>query len=109
MAKINLYSYNHYKASGDLSSTEMYLREWIRFENLARNTEYEELNVACNKSWKKYSKKMWDKVDWKGKCEVEKKTEQINETTISDYFKKYILIREDEKQFYSDRCYRSSQ
>ena len=52
---------------------------------------------------------MWDKVDWKGKCEVEKKTEQINETTISDYFKKYILIREDEKQFYSDRCYRSSQ
>ncbi len=52
MAKINLYSYNYYRNLGDLPSSETYLTDWIRFENLAKNAEYEELNIACNKSWK---------------------------------------------------------
>ncbi len=43
------------------------------------------------------SKNMWDKVDWKGKCEVEKKTEQINETTISEYFKKIFQSEKTKK------------
>ena len=91
MANINLFSYNHYKNLDDSSASDVYLRDWIRFTNLAKSAEHDELNLSCNKLWKNIrsnSKKMWSKVDWKGKCEVEKKTEQVNESTINDYFKK---------------------
>ena len=91
MANMNLYSYNHYKGLNDSSASDIYLHNWMRFTRLAKNAEHEELNLACNKSWKNIrndSKKMWSKVDWKGKCEVEKKAEQVNESTICDYFKK---------------------
>ena len=91
MAKVNLYSYNYYRSLGECNGIERYLESWIRFENLAKTAEHNELNIACNKSWKSVrydSKKMWSRVDWKGKCEVEKKAEQIDETTINEYFKK---------------------
>ena len=56
---------------------------------MASKAVNEELNVCVNQSWrnnKNNGKKLWDKIDWKGKAEM--KVEKIAaESEILKYFK----------------------
>ena len=91
IAEINLHTYEQYiKRGAQRDEYEPYLQNWIKFEDMAIRAENEELNIQCNKSWKSVkhdSKKMWNRIDWKGKGQINK-NDIINEATINQYFKK---------------------
>ena len=86
MANINLYA--HEILSGTNHFRENYLQDWLKYENLALQAENNELNMSCNKAWKNVrhdSKKMWDRIDWRGKDEL-KNDSNVNESQIKSYF-----------------------
>ena len=90
IAEINLHTYEEFVKNGiEKEVYEPYLRDWIKFESMALKAENDELNIHCNKSWKSIKhdgKKMWNRIDWKGKGQI-KNDDVINESTINQYFK----------------------
>ena len=89
IAEANLWTYHHYNNSCmPNDSYILYLENWAKFDKLAKKAEDNELNIPQNKAWKdvrKDGKKMWDKIDWSGKAEVERKKD-LQDYQIYQYF-----------------------
>ena len=66
----------------------IYLKDWIKFEQLAKKAMNDELNAIVNKSWRdnKYdAKKLCETIDWKGKAEM-KIEKAAHESDTMKYF-----------------------
>ena len=87
IAEANLVAYRTLSDQGD-PTANIYLENWVKFENLTRKAKNKEMNVRVNKSWqdKRYdSKKLWQTIDWKGKAE-EKVEKPAHEADTMKYF-----------------------
>ena len=65
-----------------------YLKNWVKFENMAMTARNREINTKINKSWKGAkgdSKKIWAMVDWKGKADKDD-DDKIDEEETAKYF-----------------------
>ena len=89
IAEANFYSYVTLANSGaSVDRYLTYIENWMKFEDMAKDAENNELNSQINTSWKdckKDGKKLWNMIDWKGKAEV-KKEEPADESETTKYF-----------------------
>ena len=87
IAEANLHMYNILSRQED-PAANTYLEKWMKFEELARKTKNNEMNVKINKTWrdKKYdSTKLWKTIDWKGNAET-KIEKPAHEADTMKYF-----------------------
>ena len=65
------------------------LENFLRFEQLAVESENKEINSHRNSAWKSAKQdgeKMWELIDWKGKADTKKEI-LIDESEVNTYFK----------------------
>ena len=90
IAQMNLYTYEyHLKENSPMEVCEQYLLNWIKYEEMANDAESVELDTRKNSAWKNVKgdgKKMWERIDWKGKAE-EKKEVLIRDQDVDTYFR----------------------
>lgn len=90
IAQMNLYMFETHTQNGTpLEVCEQYLQNWIDFEQHAMKAEEKELELKKNSAWKNVrgdGKKMWKRIDWKGKAET-KADVLIRDQDVDSYFR----------------------
>ena len=90
IAQMNLYTYEHYrKSNSPPEDYEIYLDKWIEYEQRAKNSEAKELATKNNTAWKNVrgdGRKMWERIDWRGKAEAKKEV-LIRDQDVDSYFR----------------------
>ena len=99
IASMNFYTYNHHTENGaDFEIRRPYLERYLLYEKLACDAEEKEINSKQNRAWKNSKgdgRKMWDKIDWKGRADT-KKESLIRKADITPYFKKIFQSEKTE-------------
>ena len=81
---------NRHSINGDhMDICKPFLENFLRFEQLAVESENKEINTHRNSAWKSAKqdgKKMWELIDWKGKADTKKEI-LIDKSEVNTYFK----------------------
>ena len=90
IAQMNLYTFEHQRRENSAPEiSDFYLNKWIEYEQLAKNLEAKELVTKKNTAWKNVKgdgKKMWERIDWRGKAEAKKEI-LIRDQDVDSYFR----------------------
>ena len=91
IAQMNLYTFEHHQREKSPPEVcDMYLSRWIEYEQLAKDSEAKELATKKNTAWKNVKadgKKMWERIDWRGKAEAKREI-LIRDQDVDSYFRK---------------------
>ena len=87
IAEANFSSYLNALNTGNILAEEFYKKEWLFYQDVVWITENEELDRMKTEKWsyynKKYAKKLWELLDWKGEVRTKSET---SPSIISSYF-----------------------